>query len=46
MRKVWGKGKLMRDTWTQCPVCKGLGKVDGKKCAKCKGKLGVKVGGK
>jgi len=29
--------------WTQCPTCKGLGKVNGKPCPTCGGKLGVEV---
>jgi len=29
--------------WTQCPACKGLGKIDGKVCARCKGRLCVEA---
>lgn len=29
--------------WMQCPDCKGLGKVDGKRCPACEGRLGVEV---
>ena len=36
----------MRRQWVQCPRCKGLGKVDGKVCPVCEGKLAVQAEGK
>ena len=31
----------LRKVWKQCPKCLGLGKIDGKKCPTCKGKMYV-----
>jgi len=33
----------MREFWIQCPTCKGLGRIDGKKCSRCLGRLCVKL---